>query len=65
MASGHWESYPMLAGHRHLSVLACVIKGKCIWMILEFKDPTCVDPMWPVGLPPVLCSRGLSTLLVP
>jgi hypothetical protein len=50
MASGRWESRPVLAACRHLSVLACVIKGKCIWMILEFEGLTCVDPMWPAGL---------------
>jgi hypothetical protein len=43
----------VLVGHR--PVLACAIKGKCIWMILEFEGLTCVDPMWPAGLPPVPC----------
>jgi hypothetical protein len=51
MASGRSESCPVQAGHRHLSVLACAIKGKCIWMILEFEGLTYVDPVWPAGLP--------------
>jgi hypothetical protein len=52
-------------GCRHLSVLACAIKGKCIWMILKFGGLTCVDSMWPAGLPPTPRPRGLSTLFAP
>jgi hypothetical protein len=50
-------------GRHRLSVLAYGIKGKSIWVILEFEGLTCVDPMWFVVLPPVPCARGLSTLL--
>jgi hypothetical protein len=63
MASGRWESRPMPVGHH--PVLACAIKGKCIWMILKFEGLTCVDPMWPTGLPPAPRPRGLSMLFAP
>jgi hypothetical protein len=65
MASSHWKSHSASTGCHHLSVLACVIKGKCIWMILEFEGLTCVDHVWPVGLPSVPHPQGLSMLLAP
>jgi hypothetical protein len=65
MASGRWESRPVPTGHHHLFVLACVIQGKCIWVILEFKGLTCVDPVWPAGLPLTPRPQGLSMLLMP
>jgi hypothetical protein len=65
MASSRWESHPVPVGRRHLSALACAIKGKCSWMIFEFEGLTYVDYVWPIGLPPALCPQGPSMLLVP
>jgi hypothetical protein len=60
--SGRWESHPVLARRHRISALAYAIKGKCIWEILEFMGPACVDHVWLAGL--LLAPRSWWSLML-